>query len=403
MPHPPESLYSFTIPSIHDDTPLDCRIYHPDALSDALWNASEPEAPWQARGIVIAHPYAPMGGSYEDRIVGLVANEFLKAGWIVGTFNFRGAHGSKGRTSWSGRPELQDYTSFAAFFMHYISYLRPHPAPNAVFKSDQSPSSPQSSHSEPLARQPLETPTIILGGYSYGSLILKHLPPIPTILQPFASPITGSANDEIILRACKLSDQSNLAWINLTRSQKREKRSRRGHKPRSSLTMGGEETTPEKRRASRDIRRSIDGGLGADLGNKLRSLSHRGRKDNSPITSVEKVERVAITMPEVWYLLISPLTPPVSTLLAPSLGHKFWSRAQEGEVVISKHRTLAIYGGQDIFTSAKRIQDWSEQIKAKAGSQFSSIEVVEAGHFWVESGVEEELTGALKKWESGSR
>lgn len=41
------------------------------------------------RGIIMAHPYAPMGGSYDDRIVGIVVHEFLKAGWIVGTFNFR--------------------------------------------------------------------------------------------------------------------------------------------------------------------------------------------------------------------------------------------------------------------------------------------------------------------------
>ena len=37
----------------------------------------------------MAHPYAPMGGSYDDRVVGIVVDEFLKTGWIVGTFNFR--------------------------------------------------------------------------------------------------------------------------------------------------------------------------------------------------------------------------------------------------------------------------------------------------------------------------
>lgn len=37
----------------------------------------------------MAHPYAPMGGSYDDRVVGMVVEEFLKLGWIVGTFNFR--------------------------------------------------------------------------------------------------------------------------------------------------------------------------------------------------------------------------------------------------------------------------------------------------------------------------
>ena len=89
MRHPPEPLYSFTAPSVHDDAALNCRIYHPNALSEAHSSFSEKKAPWRTRGIVMAHPYAPMGGSYDDRVVGIVVDEFLKAGWIVGTFNFR--------------------------------------------------------------------------------------------------------------------------------------------------------------------------------------------------------------------------------------------------------------------------------------------------------------------------
>jgi alpha/beta superfamily hydrolase len=87
MRRPPDAHYSFTIPSIHDDTPLDCRIYRPDALSTS--STSDDKSQWRNRGIVIAHPYAPMGGSYDDRIVGIVVDEFVRAGWIVGTFNFR--------------------------------------------------------------------------------------------------------------------------------------------------------------------------------------------------------------------------------------------------------------------------------------------------------------------------
>lgn len=83
-----EPHYSFTIPSIHDDTTLDCRIYHPDIFEHPTrYDAKEPL--WRKRGIVMAHPYAPMGGSYDDRVVGIVVEEMLKAGYIVGTFNFR--------------------------------------------------------------------------------------------------------------------------------------------------------------------------------------------------------------------------------------------------------------------------------------------------------------------------
>ena len=83
----PEPHYTFTIPSVHDDTALDCRLYHPDELNKP--GPTGTEVPWQRKGIVMAHPYAPMGGSYDDRVVGIVEEIFLQAGWIVGTFNFR--------------------------------------------------------------------------------------------------------------------------------------------------------------------------------------------------------------------------------------------------------------------------------------------------------------------------
>jgi alpha/beta superfamily hydrolase len=87
MRRPPDAHYNFTIPSIHDDTTLNCRIYHPDALSKSTKTGDAPQ--WRTRGIIMAHPYAPMGGSYDDRVVGIVVEEFLRAGWVVGTFNFR--------------------------------------------------------------------------------------------------------------------------------------------------------------------------------------------------------------------------------------------------------------------------------------------------------------------------
>ena len=105
----------------------------------------------------MAHPYAPMGGSYDDRIVGIVVDEFLKQGWVVGTFNFRYATAvaslagrvidqyrgaSGGKTSWSGKPEVADYQSFAGLFIHYLSYLHPHPPPDAPFVPEQLPISP---------------------------------------------------------------------------------------------------------------------------------------------------------------------------------------------------------------------------------------------------------------------
>ncbi|KAJ4985285.1 acid phosphatase [Stagonosporopsis vannaccii] len=396
MRNAPEPHYSFTIPSIHDDTTLDCRIYHPHIFDEAAKDSLE-QSRWRKRGIVMAHPYAPMGGSYDDRVVGIVVDEMLKAGYVVGTFNFRGAHGSthKGRTSWSGKPELEDYITFAACFIHYMSLISPFPTPDTIFTPDLSPARPPTRQRRGSLLSDL--PLVILGGYSYGSLILKHLPPVLSILQRFSSPLAGSAADEVLMRAHKLSDQSNLGWINQAQETERDHR-RKINEHKISLTMGGEETNPDKRRSSREVKRSLDVPRSLDLGHRLRSLSHRRRRHGS---STESLERTGfnIVIPEIRYLLISPLTPPISTLAAPALGQKLWSRSTETDTSsIGKFVSLAIYGDQDIFASAKKTRDWSDKLRVQYGPAFSSLEVTGAGHFWVEQGVEQQLRAALKGW-----
>ena len=310
---------------------------------------------------------------------------------------YSGAHGSKhkGRTSWSGRPELDDYTSFAACFMQYMSLIRPFPTPDTTLAPDQSTvRAPTRQASDSL---PGEVPLVILGGYSYGSLILKHLPPVPSILQRFSSPLAGSAADEVLLRAHKLADQSNLEWINQARDVEQETR-RRKYEHKTSLTIGGEETTPDNRRSSRETKRSLDIPRSLDLGQRLRSFSHRGQRPGNSASSLEQTEG-NVMVPEVRYLLISPLTPPISTLAAPGLGQKLWSRSTGVSTLsIGKFVSLAIYGDQDIFASAKKIRNWSGHLKAEHGPTFSSVEITGAGHFWVEQGVEKQLRVALKGW-----
>ncbi len=74
--------FSFTIPSVHDDIILNCRLYHPKEVS-------ETHALQAPRAAIVAHPYASLGGCYDDPVVDTVGAVLLKAGYIVGTFNFR--------------------------------------------------------------------------------------------------------------------------------------------------------------------------------------------------------------------------------------------------------------------------------------------------------------------------
>lgn len=220
----PESALSFTIPSIHDDvTTLECRVYHPQSLTPS------PHAPpWRRHAAVVAHPYAPLGGSYDDPVVDTVATVLLRQGFVVGTFNFRGAGGSAGRTSWTSRAERGDYMSFAAFVYYYVNYLdpfRPHPVEQK--QQQQNPLSPPTSPASPNAAArafgttaaTLTTtppgggggaPVLLLCGYSYGAMITKLLPPLDAILEPFTAPRTASAAADIRLRAQHLAEKQNL-------------------------------------------------------------------------------------------------------------------------------------------------------------------------------------------------
>ncbi|KAF2003905.1 hypothetical protein P154DRAFT_404110, partial [Amniculicola lignicola CBS 123094] len=413
----PEPHYSFTIPSIHDDLTLSCRIYHPTILArPRLQHGAEEKdnGDWAKKGIVMAHPYAPIGGCYDDRVVGMVMEEFLAKGWIVGTFNFRGAHGSKGRTSWSGKPEVEDYISFAGFFIVYLGLLHAFPRPGERFVPDGEAAGvlEKSGHHEREKEE--DAPVVVLGGYSYGSLILKYLPPLPSILHPFAAPIAGSSAAEIVLRARKMADQSNLEWINLAQEHARHKDdSSNTHAPgRASMTiMGGEETSPDVRRSSREIRRSIDGGnrLSLDISRKIRSVSHshlhRKKKshdhfDERPLAAPDAAltPHLPITLPSIRYLLVSPLTPPLSTLAAPGLGIKSWRGGHHVDM-IGKHPSLAVYGDQDPLSSAKKVQLWGEQLTKENGERFRAVKISGAGHFWHEEGIGGRLREVLREWE----
>ena len=78
----PKRNFSFTIPSVHDDIELDCRLYYPRRSEQNFGLFGKAFA-------VFAHPYAPLGGSYDDPIVALAAGTLLRHGCILITFNFR--------------------------------------------------------------------------------------------------------------------------------------------------------------------------------------------------------------------------------------------------------------------------------------------------------------------------
>ena len=59
-------------------------------------------------GVVLTHPYGPLGGEMNNNVVAFLAMCFQAAGLTTARFNFRGVGGSTGRGTWRGSGEQQD-------------------------------------------------------------------------------------------------------------------------------------------------------------------------------------------------------------------------------------------------------------------------------------------------------
>lgn len=80
----PAPTFYFSLPSLNDGTHLECRVYLPTELQNIQSTTT-----WKPRGAIVAHPYARLGGCYDDPVVSFIGGELLQAGYLVGTFNFR--------------------------------------------------------------------------------------------------------------------------------------------------------------------------------------------------------------------------------------------------------------------------------------------------------------------------
>lgn len=186
---------------------------------------------------------------------------------------------------------------------------------------------------------------LILGGYSFGSLIASHAPDVDVMLDLFRSDTATPSTpvEEIGRVARKIAGAST----------------RHLHPANHP-----------------------DGGTGdAD--------------DSGPRASPSISISIA-------YLLVSPLLPPVSQLLtvfstlSVDVGVRGSVQARPDQ--LSTHSTLALYGDQDTFTSARKLQRWSAEMVRVPQSRFQSCEIGGAGHFWREDGVETRARNRLREW-----
>ncbi|EME87508.1 uncharacterized protein MYCFIDRAFT_201151 [Pseudocercospora fijiensis CIRAD86] len=371
-----EPTYSFTVPSIHDDTSLDCRIYHPKDVFSILQSSEA-----RLRGAIVAHPYAPLGGCYDDETVLSVTECLLKQGYVVLTFNFRGAGGSAGKTSWTGKPEVDDYSTVIGLAVYYLQNLK------------------RDVETDNGSKLPID---LLLAGYSFGSLILARLPSVPIILQRFESAEKGTAASEIFLRARTLAKQTRQASqesrATKDRDEDRTDGASRTRSLRSALVnIGGEESSSSERRRSRDSRRSAE--IISEVPHQIKShiKRHSRHQHNLDDTNIEAGDHPIA----VQYLLISPVLVPLTTsLLSPGIPFTSGTATdqQDAGTLSLKWPTLITFGSSDTFTSSKKLRMWSEKLAEQSLGRLEWTEISGAGHFWREKGVMRALQEDIISW-----
>ncbi|KAI8629598.1 hypothetical protein F5Y19DRAFT_484522 [Xylariaceae sp. FL1651] len=365
----PQPSLRFTLPSIHDDTKLDCRVYHPQCLR----NLSPAGTPWSRQAAIVAHPYAPLGGCFDDPVVNVVAGTLLELGFLVTTFNFRGAASSEGHTSWTSKPEQADYISVVGFTAYYVHHL--HPPPSVC----------------PVDRR--QSPILLLAGYSYGAMVTTRLPPLDTVMSCFATPPINTAEADIRLRAQHFAEEQN-ALFAAPASPRRSLGVRVGGNEDVSRRSHDRNTMVEFEREER-IRQSVRELL---MRAKLvyqgySQWPHDGDRDEKKGHCLEKVEGPIAFQSA--YLIVSPPVGLVTKLATMSFTNSlssFWLRrsgagGQSTTDALIANPTLIIYGDQDGFITQRKIREWTRRLSGAVTSQCRYVEVPGAGHFWTERNV----------------
>ncbi|KAG9306316.1 hypothetical protein G9A89_018199 [Geosiphon pyriformis] len=150
------------LPSSYDGSLLEARVSY--YSTQAFQKAGEQLKP--LKGVIISHPYGPLGGNNHNNVVVALEYFFLKHGYLTIAFNFRGSGRSKGSTSWTGEPENGDYSTMLEFLAHG--------------------GKTGGANGELVMQIPFIN-EVVIAGYSYGSLIATS---ISSISSTFSFPIS---------------------------------------------------------------------------------------------------------------------------------------------------------------------------------------------------------------------
>ena len=185
---------------------------------------------------------------------------------------------------------------------------------------------------------------IVLGGYSFGSLVASHIPQVDVIRGLFDS--------------ASSTDPSTLGTI-------------------------------------RQIAHNLSSRTTGELGHQIRQDS-----ESSPQTTPEATISYLLISP-----LLPPISLFLSLFAKFSLEVGIGTSVKGKDIPCPKptdqlcaHRALVIYGNEDTFTSASKLRNWAADIARESRGRFEAHEIDGASHFWREDGVEAQARGILREW-----
>ena len=264
----------------------------------------------------------------------------------------RGARGSAGRTSWTAKPELEDYVSVYVLALTFLGQIR------------QARVLPETARS-----------ILVLAGYSYGSMITSHLP-APT--------------DVLAISRGQTKNLDALTEIRRTTDR---------------LAKYFVKSMPEEQHSG------TYASIHQEASGTAESSPHRHNVPNSTNLPIEDTTveipldaNTSLHLVDTAYLLISPILGVSASLarafqpLGSAEGPTRSSELDKPRSNLTTHPSCAVFGDADTFTGKQKLRKWAQNLKDVDGSRFASFEVTAVGHFWSEEGADVKLKGCISSW-----
>ena len=254
---------------------------------------------------------------------------------VLTSYNItRGAPGSEGKTSWTGKPEVGDYKAVVGGLVGFLDSLGKEPLP--LENSHASESSPHYKQAQPSDDTDTKGLELLLAGYSYGSLITSHLPSYEDLAQEVDLALEKSAEYRTCMAGLRGSGQG---W-----------------------------------------------GVKSTEGQKCGLLQISGVK-----TRANHLLLSPLLPPVSGFLTFSMFSSPVSSIMSEEFG-----TTKRGKVLVL-HGDSDVFTSLAKYRKWKKTWIISPE-GSDTTAERDAIEITGAGHFWIESGAMDQLRSAIKGW-----